>query len=262
MATDDKKDLETRATNTAMAERPAFIEDSAAGTEQIGKADVKIPRLAIAQGLSPQLIPGDPSNIPGLQIGQFFNDLSGEIYGKGPLQFIVVRRDVKRIEFDPNDRKIPIDLNVPAHDPRNDWTKGPDGKGVAPRATKFVEFVVLLLHKDRVPEPIVASIQESNKFNKKTNERLSGFLKMKQPPAPIYSCIYEFTVGMEKNDKGTFGTWTVAQVGFVQDPALYALAKKSYEDWKDKTVDVNRVAEDADTFDPASMEGAGDTSGM
>src|SRR5580765_5244010 len=148
--------------------RPSFIETSTAGTEDITTEDLKLPRLCIAQGLSSQMLPGDSTYIDGLKLFQLFNDLTGEIYGNGPLKVIIGRRDVKRIEFDPDDRKIPLDLEVPYGDPRLKWTKDEYGKGVPPRAIKFVEFVCLIVHTDgRPPEPIVVSIQETNKFNKK-----------------------------------------------------------------------------------------------
>ncbi|KKM78483.1 hypothetical protein LCGC14_1359440, partial [marine sediment metagenome] len=87
---------------TALA-RPDFIEVGTAGTEDITADDLKLPRLAIAQGLSPQMLPDDSAHIEGLKLFELFNDLTDEIYGKGPLTFIVGRRQVKRIEFDPED---------------------------------------------------------------------------------------------------------------------------------------------------------------
>src|SRR5262245_52372832 len=76
-----------------VAERPKALEDSLAGTEDIDTSQIRLPRLAIAQGLSPQLIPGDPQHIPGLGILQMFNDLTGEIYGQGPITFVPLRQD-------------------------------------------------------------------------------------------------------------------------------------------------------------------------
>jgi len=265
MATTDKE-LEKTTPAGALA-RPSFIEDSTDGTEGIEREDIKLPRLAIAQGLSPQMIPGEPAHIPGLVLFDFFNDLTGEKYrslvpGVKPLQFVVGRRDVKFIEFDPNDRKVPIDLEVPRHDARTKWGKDENGKGTPPRATKFVEFVVLLIHDDgRVPEPVVISIQETNKWNKKAHERLSGFIKMGQPPSPIYAKIYSATPSTGRNDKGTFGVFQMDQVGFIQDETLYKVAKKFHGDIKEKKIDLNRES-DPDSFDPEELERTGGAGGM
>ena len=237
----------------ALAQRPDFIEDSTEGTEDIGQDDLKLPCLKIAQGLSPQMLPDDSASIEGLSLFELFNDLSNEVYGKGPLTFVVCSREVKRIEFDPNDRKIPLDLEVPRGDPRMKWTKDEHDKGVPPRATKFVEFVVLLTQPDGgEPEPVVLSIQETNKFAKRAHERLSGFIKLRRPPAPIYAGIYTIRTGTEKNDKGTWGVFIIDNAGFVQDGKLYSLAKAFAASLKKSGYTVDREAEA--TFDPNDLE--------
>jgi len=262
----DKKKEETTAVQAAppagALERPSFIEQSTAGTADIGINDVKLPMLKIAQGLSKQIIPSESVYIKDLKLFDLFDDLQGTIYGVGPLTFVVVRRDVKRIEFDPENRNIPIDLKVPANDPRMDWGKDPvTGKGIPPRAVKFVEFVILLVLPDGSTKPIVMSIQETNKFQKKAHERLSGFIKMRQPPAPIYAGLYTVEVKSEKTDKGTFGVFVVNNSGYIQDAALYATAKKEFESFKDKVIDVERAI-DPDAWEEGGGDKSGDTSGM
>lgn len=258
MAVEEKTGLPQTQTPAGALARPSFIETSTEGTEGIVSEDIKLPRLAIAQGLSPQMIPGDPMHIPGLKLFDFFNDLSGEIYRSmtpdvKPLPFVVGRRDVKFIEFDPNDRKVPLDLDVPRNDPRTRWGKDENGKGTPPRATKFVEFIVMLLHGAGRYEPVVISIQETNKWNKKAHERLSGFMKMSQPPAPIYAKIYSATPTTGKNDKGTFGVFQMNQVGFIQDEKTYAMAKMFHDGLIGKTITVQREPGD-DSFGVDAME--------
>ena len=249
--------------------RPSFIEDSTRGTDDISVDDLKLPRLCIAQGLSPQMIPGDPARIDGLKLFDFFNDLTGEVYRRfeeedgsdpKPLRFVVGRRQVKFIEFDPDDRKVPIDLDVPRNDPRTRWTKDENGKGIPPRAIKFVEFICLLLHEgDREPEPIVISIQETNKYNKTAHTRLSGFIKLKRPPAPIYAGVYSATPGSATNDEGTFGIFIMNQCGFVETEELYAKSKEFSKSVEGKTIDINREGDIS--FNPEDYEGD-DPSGM
>lgn len=250
----------------AMMARPSFIEQSTAGTEGITADDVRMPRLAISQGLSSQMIPGDSTYIPDLKLFELFNDTSGEIYGKGPIKFIVLRRDAFGIEFDPNDRKIPVDFDVPLGDARLKWTKDAEtGKGVPPVAIKFVEFAVMLLSDDLTPlEPILLSIKETNKFNKRAHERLTGFTKMNIPPAPIYAKVYSIEVGMEKNDKGTWGVPVLRQVSFIQDQELYAMAKKMHESLAGKVIVANRDLGGEDDFDTSAMDAAagGENPGM
>jgi len=226
---------------TALA-KPSFIDSSdRTGTDNIGADEIRLPRLAISQGLSPQLTPGDPKHIPGLSLFQFFNDLTGEIYGPGPIKFIPLRRDVRRIEYIPRSEGGGVrDLNVPANDPRNEWTEGKDGERVPPAATKYIEFISLLLQDGKVPEPIVISIKDTNKFNREASTRLSTFIKLKQ--APIYAGVYSVKVGTGKNDSGTFGIPVIDQEGFVQDEALYKAAAKFTADLGTKKVTVDREA--------------------
>jgi len=221
---------------------------------------MKLPMLKIAQGLSKQIIPSESVYIEGLKMFDLFDDLNNTIFGAGPLTFFVGRREVKRIEFDPENRAVPVDLEVPPNDPRMKWTKDPtSGKGVPPRAVKFVEFVIYLTQDGKPMRPIVMSIQETNKHQKKAHERLSGFIKMGDKPAPIYAKLYTVAVKSEKNDKGTFGVYVINQVDFIQDEALYKFAKSWTTSLEGKTIDVKREV-DPDSFNPADIEADG--SGM
>lgn len=228
---------------------PSFIDTAdRTGTDDITSEDLRLPRLLIAQGLSSQLVPGGSNYIEGLKLFDLFNDLTGEVYGSGPFQFIVVKRDTRRIEFDEN-RNI-VDLDVPKYDPRTTWTVSNDGKRVPPRATEFVEFVILLLLPDRAtPEPIVLSIKTTNKWNRRAAERLTGFIKLPLHGvnAPIFGKLYTVASKPEKNDQGTFGVYVINQAGFVQDERLYLQAKKFRESIEGKTIVVQREPDDSGT---------------
>lgn len=228
--------------------RPSFIDASdKRGTEEIGRDDLRLPRLVIAQGLSTQLIEGDSNYIQGLKMFDMFNDLTGEIYGKGPLTFIPCRRDVVRIEFDPEDGTKVLDRNVQANDPRLAW----DGDK-PPRATKFTEFVALLIHGNgRKPEPIVISIKETNKFMRRAAEKLTGFVKFQD--GPIFAGYKTVTAKSEKNDNGTFGVFVFANAGFIQEEPLYRYAEQFSEGLKGKQVVVQRDGGDV-SFDPDELE--------
>lgn len=253
--------LEKQAEGT-LAERPSFIpEGDTTGTEGITGEDIRFSRLSIAQGLSTQLIEGDSSYINDLKMFDLFNDLTGTVYGKGPLYFIPVRRDVRRIEFDPNVRGIPLDMNVPPNDPRTAWTKDDDGKRIPPRATKFNEFVILLLLKGVPAEPMVLSIKDTNKFNRKAVERLNGFIKMHaskgKKSVPIYGVVYSIASKSEKNDNGTFGVPVIDQVGFVPTQELFNQAKDFAASLEGKTIVITREPGEDDDLPPQEGEVVG-----
>lgn len=227
--------------------RPKSLDHDLAGTENITAEDVRLPRLAIAQGLSPQITPGDAQYIDGLKLFDMFNDLSGDILGRGPLMFIPIRRDVRRIEFTPRDEGGGIvDLNVPKHDPRMQWTVAEDGTRTPPVATEFTEFVILLLRKGQAPEPIVLSIKNTNKWNRRAADQLTTFIKLRQ--SAIYSGLYTVdTLTPAKNDSGTFGVPVIKNAGFIPvdtpaGAALFAFAKNFHQSLEGKTIVVEREA--------------------
>lgn len=248
----------------AMMERPSFIpEGDTTGTEGITSDDIRLPRLAIAQGLSPQVTPGDSAYMEDLKLFQMFNDFSKVIYGNGPLFFIPVRRDVRRIEFKPrSEGGGVIDMNVSPNDPRTLWTNDGEGKRVPPKATKFNEFVVLLLDTKtgQVSEPIVLSIKDTNKWNRRAATDLNGFIKMHaskgKKSVPIYGVIYTIESKPEKNDSGTFGVPVIKQYNFVMDQEMFKNAAAFAKSLEGKNIQVEREPGEEDPgFDPNEIEG-------
>jgi hypothetical protein len=238
---------------TGAMERPKGRESGPAGTDDISADEIRLPRLAIAQGLSPQITPGDGAYIEGLVLFDMFNDLTGQVYGKGPLTFVPVRRDVRRIEFKPRSEGGGlVDPNVPKNDPRTKWSEAEDGTRLPPAATEFVEFIILLLVKGKAPEPIVLSIKTTNKWNRKAADQLTTFIKLRNDD--IYAGLYTVdTKSPAKNDKGTFGVPTCKNAGFIPTDtpagaALYAHAKAFHESLAGKTVVVDREEEIDDSM--------------
>lgn len=233
------------------------------GTEDINANEVKLPRLAIAQGLSHQMIPGDGQHIDGLTLFDLFNDLSEEIYGKGPLSFVPVKRSIKHMVMPPRKDGDPdFDPDVRPGDPRLDWTASIPGgrKDTPPVATTFIEFVVLLLRPSKAPEPIVLSISQNNKWNRRASDNLTTFIKLRN--APIYAGLYTVDTKVPaRNDQGTFGVPTVKNAGFINQSTpggamLYAYAKSFYESLTDKIININREVPIDDSM-AANPEDAG-----
>jgi hypothetical protein len=251
-------DLATIGEIAGTLDRPKSLDQNdRTGTEGIGADEIRLPRLAIAQGLSPQMTPGDAQYIEGLKLFDMFNDLTGEVYGKGPITFVPVRRDVKRIEFIPRSEGGGIvDLDVPVNDPRLRWTVE-GGERVPPKATEFVEFIILMLRPGKAPEPIVLSIKGTNKWNRRASSQLTTFIKLRN--AAIYAGLYKVdTLTPAKNDSGTFGVPVAKNAGFIPvdtpaGAALFEFAKKFHESLKGKTVVVDREP-GSDDFEPNDIE--------
>ena len=237
--------------------RPDWIPEGDTTGTQMSPEDIRLPRLAIAQGLSPQITPGDSAYIDGLKLFDLFNDVTGEVYGRGPLTFVPVRRDVRRIEFKPRaEGGGVVDINVPPGDPRLDWTEDEDGNRQPPVATKFHEWVVLLLHSDGRREPLVLSIKDTNKWNRNAARNLNTFIALPHPQfgtLPIYAKKYVITSGSEKNDKGTFGVPIIKQAGVVNDASVGRMAMEFAKSLEGKKIVVDREPGD-DDFNPAELE--------
>jgi hypothetical protein len=212
---------------------PDYIAKSQApsGKENLTLDDARIPRLALAQPQTPQVIKGDPTQIQGLTVGQAFNDLTEEIYGDGPLNIIVVQTNKPRfVEFG-DDRSV-IDPNVAPGDPRTLFRSDPTDpkKRLRPVATQFYDYVVVIVHADGRLEPLSYSFKGSGI---KIAKRLNGFILMK--PIPVFACLYRFTPTYNKNDQGFWYSFAVHQLGFLS-PELFEAGEKLYNQFKDKTV--------------------------
>jgi hypothetical protein len=239
-----------------LAERPDFIpEGDKTGTEGITSEDLRLPRLGIAQGLSPQMTPGESAYVEDLKMFDLFNDTTSEVYGKGPIYFVAVRRDVRCIEFRPRtEGGGVVDLNVPRHDSRaTQWREiEVDGvkKRIPPVATTYHEFTALLIKEGGATEPLVISIKNTNKYNRRAITDLNGFIKMHASQGvksvPIYGVIYSVESKPEKNDSGTFGVPVFRQVGFIPKnmPELFARAQEYAKSLEGKTIVIDREAGD------------------
>lgn len=144
------------------------------GNEGVGQDDLLIPRLAIAQeGMSPQLKKHNENFIPGLEAGDLFNTVTGEVYGNSvkivPLFFFK-----NFIEFVPMNQGGGVVAmydrvdQVPADKLR--FGKDAQNATVPPVVTEFKNRMCLLLQEGQKPQAIVVSFKSSGlKAAKKWN---------------------------------------------------------------------------------------------
>ena len=220
-----------------LEEVPEFMKgDEGLGTENIGRDDVLMPRLNLAQGLSPELIEGDPKYIEGLKNGDAFNSLTGHIYGKGAIEVIIIRADKPRaMEFDPTQRGVIKDFDVPLDDPRMEFTTDKEGKRKRPIATKFYEYVAIIL-----PTREVVALSFKGAAIKLTAKRLNGLIKAKSGRIPLFGVRYKLFPTLEQGPKGTYSVFRVENAGPVKDQELYQFAKFSFDSIKNATVKIER----------------------
>lgn len=231
---------------TAIAERPSFIPEGAAGTENITQQDIQIPRLLIAQKMSPEVDKTMTDRfIPDLEPGDMFNGLTKKIIGRGPLEFAVLRADRPRgVEFIPRADGGGIkDPNVPLDDPRMQF--GPNGE--KPTATKFYDYIIALA-------PFGTDDLMSFSFKStglKVAKQLNALIKLRN--APVYAGIYKLTTVDTKNQHGSFAIPKVENAGWPKDEATMNHLRDLSEAFKNKPVDFDRE-DDPDDFDPEKIE--------
>lgn len=238
----------------AVAERPDWLKTGdTRGAENVAMSDLRIPRLLIAQDLSPQMKSSKPEYIEGLKSYDMFNSLTGQIYGRGPLTFVPIRMDKRAIEWYPRDSKEGEgikDRDVAWDDPRCQF--GPGGE--PPVATRYYDVIALLLPTF---EPIVISLHNSQ-F--KHGQTLLSLIKMRGA-FPFWAGLYTVQVVEESKDKYLWGGfkfgevktpdgkrgWTPADVAARAEETYAAFAGKKLAD------------DEADRFDPADYENDGST---
>jgi hypothetical protein len=232
--TDDTAVAVMDAPKTTALTTPVTTRDTR-GKESITQEDMQLPRLSVAQKTSPQIDPSKSEYIDGLRLAQMFNSLTKAIYGNGPLEITVVRTSKRAMEFDKENHVV--DFNVPLGDARLEFTDGPNGERVKPRATLFYDFLVLL-----DGEPIVLSLKTTQI---KVAKQLNSLLML--TPGPTWARKYVLT--STSKQYGQFsGSAFVVQPGPKTTPEEQTVA----EMWYDNTAN---FAERVDRRESAGSDG-------
>lgn len=228
-----------------------LIADSGKGTENITAEDVRPPRLLICQANSPQRErKRTDKSIAGLDEPMMFNDLSEEIYGEGPLKFVVVSRlGVRGIEFAPQTEGGGVrDFNVPLDDPRMQFTADPEDpkKRKKPVATKFVDYLIFLVDTQ---ELVALSLKGGQLKVATTIDSLIAYpLKIGAtliPKPPSWARLFSLATQMKNENNYSFGAFVLKQIG-VADEQTRATARSLHEVFAKKRVVVAVDASDND----------------
>ena len=240
--------------------RPEGADSGVLGNEGIGREDILMPRLGIAQKMSPEIDMTNARYIEGLQFTDMFNSVTKQVYGKGPIHFLILRRyDPRYVEFKPIEEGGGIvDRDVPADDPRTKF--GPNGE--KPVATMFYDYVILMLNGLNFEEPLANVIGFSLKSSGIKAAKHLNFLINQRGKKLICKGLYTVTAGYEvdKKSQGTYAVYKIKNAGWVSPgTALEKLAVELFESWKDRDVNIDRDAhaEEGDaSFTPEQYEQA------
>ena len=237
------EELATTPKNQALEPAPDyFAKGDRRGFEDTKQTDVLIPRLALAQALSPQVTDGDPNRIPNLKVGDLFNSVTGEVYGREVFVQLLRKMPLRAMQFNPVEEGGGVaDPDVPLNDDRCKWHG--DEK---PVATIFRDFLAVLLPQREI---IALSFKSSGI---KAAKALWGLAAMRNKP--VFAGRYRITTGVELKPK-PHQIYKVENAGWV-GPEDAALGETMFEAVKSiDAAKIERGVDTADDFDPVALEG-------
>lgn len=226
--TQKKETAITKQETTDLA-RPSFIEKGLG--EKLDTDDLLVPRIDVAQALSPQIDESDPAFIPGLKQGQLFNTASGQVYGAS-IDFVSVAYKKEFLIF--KDRKKGGGFfgshPTEAEAARAIADLNEDGL----EAFKSLSNLVMLLDGkgDYTGEMVYLSCTRTKvKVAKKMNTHLQ------MVNAPRYASKFQLSTVKEQNNKGqSYYNFQIRPIGWVEDRDLYEQAKALAEAVKGQNI--------------------------
>lgn len=212
------------------------------GMEDSRPEDFQIPRLQISQALSPQILRSKPEYIPGLQVGQYFNTVTSEVYGDS-IRVLAIKNTVSRLRFQGGvlecQSKNGVDGGHHAPTcklcPLKEWGTGIEGRG-----TDCKEYRNWLLMDEGLGMPMSFSFKSASLIVAK-NWRTQLEARMMLLPngvkihAPAYATIYEMKTGEKQGPKGTYYVPIVHIVGPASNAQMEA-GRKVSESFKGELV--------------------------
>lgn len=219
----------------ALAEKPSWIQDNdTRGTENIRKEDMRFPALKIAQSTTPETKRSEAAYIAGLTEGSFFNSITREVYGDETIKIVVINQlGHRNVQFDPADRNVVLDGNVPDGDPRTQFTESIiDGKRVSvkPAATLFYDYLILALVGDAEPDIMTMSLK-STQLKKAT--ALNTILAKSKLPA--FAHMFAVTPVPEHKGNNAWYGWRIDTLGWTPED-LGVRASDAYDKFAGKPV--------------------------
>ena len=247
-----KKELVKKEENTALflEDRPDHVGQTRRGSEGVSSDDMSLPRLEIIQDLSPQRKKSDPAYIDGAEEGMAFNSASNILYSAS---VTVISCYFRKEYLLWKDRKAGGGFGGSY----NTESEAEDALSRLEDSEKWTindtqQHFCLLVHPDHteanphVEEVVLSLARTKMKMGRKLNTlvQTSG--------GDRFSRAYQLTVVQDQNDKGTFYSWNVKQLGFTPKH-LFALAETVYEAVKQGTKNVSHDYGNADGTETHDM---------
>jgi len=221
------KDEEKKKTEVAVASQggnlPAasdldIFADAGLGNENVGQQDITIPRLKVAQALSPEIKKQKAEYIEGAEEGSVFNSATRELY-QTPLVVVPVAYVRRHLEWVPREKGGGLVNADHTESILEECTRTEKGDWVLPNGNEIVvtpEHFVIVVKADGSYEQAVLSMSGSKaKISRNWNTAIRN-VKIRNPatglmvnPARFYMS-YKLDTVMETNDQGDFFNWKIS----------------------------------------------------
>ena len=223
-------------TEQFLQDRPEWMGDESKGNEDVKSDDLAIPRLSIAQDLSPHIKPSKPEYIEGCKAGMCFNSATGQLYGQSTMVVPVLFRKEHIIW---RDRKKGGGFEGSYHTIREanhalSQLENPHDCAIVDTAVHFC----LLVGADGSTEQVVMSMSKSQmKPSRAWNTKIVSI------GGNRWSKVYTVSVVGDSNKNGDeYYNWRIDPIGYVSQ-ALNKAASSFYDSLKDGEVKVNYTDE-------------------
>jgi hypothetical protein len=169
------------------------------GKEALDDRDIYPSRLTLAQSTSPQTKKRDEAYLEGLEEGQFFNTITGEIYGTGPITFAVVGIAKRAGVFDEAGK---MTERLAWDDPRCE-SPGEDasGKWIKPEGTRIYDYLLVRV-EDGLPVASDVMALSCKKVAFKAAKNLNSLIH--KAPGATWETLYTVTAVPAKSSDGKF----------------------------------------------------------
>jgi len=212
-----------------------FAVDAGAGLENVTQEDLVIPRLKLAQALSPQVQKHEGAFIEGMSVGDIFNTVSNEFWS-GEKGITVVPVSYRRVflEWGPERGGGLIatydDPAILQQCTKNERYQDilPNGNQIQTTANHYVIHIT-----DTGYNPVMLAMTGTQLKKSKRWNSMMASLKIKGADGRLFtpatfSHKYKLTAVPESNDSGSWFGWNVTNLGVLEDKEvdIYTSAKE------------------------------------
>jgi len=213
----------------------AFAEAAGFGFEEVTSSDLQIPFLRIIQALSPQLKKSDAAFIEGAGQGDIFNTVTDKVWdGDEGVVVIPVYFEMKFLEFVPRTQGGGFvgELSADSNDVRTAIRDTDTNLELLHNGNELVrsaQHYVKIVHEDGNLENAIVDMKKTQLKRSRLWLSMMMMQKHNGNTLPSFANTYRLKTVEDGNDKGSWGSWSIALEGRVPSLEAFKDAKELHE---------------------------------